>query len=107
MDSKMIILWICPHVLADVIIFLLQALADFCAEGGTFIKSHISNQTVEMFEFYRSCNPRPRKDNVPEVLKLSEMNERLIEVQGMENKLGTSIEALFSSDKRATEVLIT
>ncbi|VDM36464.1 unnamed protein product [Toxocara canis] len=72
------------------------SLADFCAEGGSFIRSHLSNETIETLNFYRSCDPRPTHDNVPSMVAVTNISDQLSKIHETEQKLDAIISKLFN-----------
>lgn len=64
----------------------------------------MSNDTVELLEFYRKCDPTPSHDNVPSDFRMDKFSKQLSEIQGIEQKLGVKIEILFGHGREAEEV---
>uniref|UniRef100_A0A915AF83 Protein tweety homolog n=1 Tax=Parascaris univalens TaxID=6257 RepID=A0A915AF83_PARUN len=72
------------------------ALADFCADGGSFIRSHLSNYTTDTINFYRTCDPRPSHDNIPSTMAVGNISDQISKIHNMEEKLDALLSKLFN-----------
>lgn len=78
-------------------ILSLQALADFCTEGGEFVQSRLSPQLIATLEFYKSCDARPTHDNVPPSLPVGNASDLLSTLDTTRSKLDGALDAAFNS----------
>uniref|UniRef100_A0A915Q0V1 Protein tweety homolog n=1 Tax=Setaria digitata TaxID=48799 RepID=A0A915Q0V1_9BILA len=85
------------------------ALVDFCADGSQFIRKYISNETVELFDFYRKCDlnqfSKPiNHDNLPPVIHVDKISKQLSDIQKITQKFDAKIDAIFNGSKETTEL---
>lgn len=74
----------------------MQSLADFCVDGGSFIRSHLSKDAIDTINFYRTCDPRPSHDNVPSTMAVNNISDQISKIQNMEQKLDALLSKLFN-----------
>ncbi|VDN26933.1 unnamed protein product [Gongylonema pulchrum] len=98
-------IFIVGWLLLAIILPACMALADFCAGGTQFIRQHLPNETMDLFEFYRKCDPVPSHSNVPADLQMDKLSRQLSDIQAIEQqKLVAQIGVLFNHSQEADEV---
>ncbi|VDK83619.1 unnamed protein product [Onchocerca ochengi] len=80
------------------------AFVDFCADGSHFIREHMSNETIELFEFYRKCNPATNYANLPSITNVDKINKQLSDIHEMSQKFDLRIKAIFNSSRESVEL---
>ncbi|KAL3981601.1 Tweety family protein [Acanthocheilonema viteae] len=81
-----------------------MALVDFCADGTQFIREYMSNETMELFDFYRKCNPTINHDNFPNVIRIDKISKQLSDIQEMNEKFDSRIETLFNGSMQQKQI---
>ncbi|MCP9266236.1 Protein tweety-like [Dirofilaria immitis] len=81
-----------------------MAFVDFCADSSHFLREYMSNETMELLEFYRKCNPVISHDNLPSITNIEKMSKQLSNVKEMSQKFDLKIEAIFNSSSESIEL---
>ncbi|VDN56253.1 unnamed protein product [Dracunculus medinensis] len=77
------------------------SLADFCADGGNFIRKHLSNDSVDILNFYRKCDPQSTYDNIPLPLKAENITVKLSAIQSLQRTIELTLKNIFNESFKA------
>lgn len=72
------------------------ALADFCNNGGAYIRANLNKLMIETLEFYKTCDAKPSHDNVPPVLGVNNVSDTLTNLQTTKTKLDSLLDVTFN-----------
>uniref|UniRef100_A0A1I7VJ83 Protein tweety homolog n=1 Tax=Loa loa TaxID=7209 RepID=A0A1I7VJ83_LOALO len=95
----------CRQSRKGAVVFSGLGISRFCADGTQFIREHMSNETMALFEFYRKCNPTVNHDNLPSVIHMDKISKELSDVREMSQKFDSKIGILFNNSREVVELI--
>ncbi|VDD91003.1 unnamed protein product [Enterobius vermicularis] len=81
---------------ASRVIAVMITWADFCAEGGTFIRNKLSKDMIGTLQFYETCEASQTHDNTPTIMNLKDINGKLSDIQKTASDVDMSLHKLFN-----------
>ncbi|VDK86988.1 unnamed protein product [Litomosoides sigmodontis] len=82
------------------------AFVDFCADSRKFVQEYVSNETIELLDFYRKCNPTIDRHNLPNTIYIDKISKQLSDIREMSQKFGPKIETLFKGAVQQQQLFV-